>query len=35
MKRQEDGQSGYEEEEVLKQYEESKQPEEGTEKNRR
>ena len=32
MKRQEDGQSGYEEEEVLKQYEESKQPEEGTEK---
>lgn len=26
------GQSGYEEEEVLKQYEESKQPEEGTEK---
>ncbi len=35
VKRQEDGQSGYEEEEVLKQYEESKQPEEGTEKNRR
>ncbi|CUP55669.1 DUF5702 domain-containing protein [Fusicatenibacter saccharivorans] len=32
VKRQEDGQSGYEEEEVLKQYEESKQPEEGTEK---
>lgn len=32
VKRQKDGQSGYEEEEVLKQYEESKQPEEGTEK---
>ena len=32
VKRQEDGQSGYEDEEVLKQYEESKQPEEGTEK---
>lgn len=34
VKRQEDGQSGYEEEEVLKQYEESKQPEEGTEKTK-
>ncbi len=32
VKRQEDGQSGYEEEEVLKQYEESKQSQEGTEK---
>lgn len=34
VKRQKDGQSGYEEEEVLKQYEESKQPEEGTEKQK-
>lgn len=34
VKRQEDGQSGYEEEEVLKQYEESKQSEEGTEKTK-
>ena len=32
VRRQKDGQSGYEEEEVLKKYEESKQPKEGTEK---